>query len=193
MHKIRDDDPSAESTDNCTRGLNWALELEAEKKVGEPVSYNVAKLVGQRFNKKLSDDKYKQKAACYQKPSNCESLVIPKVNSEIWMSMSSGTRAVDAKHQEFQGALIHGDQPLIKLTNMMARHFAEKQPLKVADLQARLQMAIDSFGFIGHESALLNMKRREAIKPEINNEFNKFVVHRCLLQIVCSATIYLPE
>ena len=112
--KIRDDDPSAESTDDDPRGLNWALELEAEDKAGEPVSSNVAKLVGQRFNKKLSDDKYKDKAACYQKPSNCESLVIPKVNSEIWISMSSGTRAVDAKHQEMQGALIQGLQPLIK-------------------------------------------------------------------------------
>ena len=60
------------------------------------------------------------------------------------MSMSSGTRAVDAKHQEIQGALIQGLQPLIKLTDVMARHVAEKQPLKIADLQAGLQMAIDS-------------------------------------------------
>ena len=47
----------------------------------------------------------------------------------------------------------------------MARHIAEKQSQKVADLQAGLQMTTDSFGFIGHGSALLNMKRREAIKP----------------------------
>ena len=145
--KIRNDNPSAESTDDGPRGLNWALKLEAEEKTGGPVSYNVAKLVGQRFNKKLSDDKYKEKAARYQKPSNCESLVIPKVNSEIWMSMSSGTSAVDAKYQEIQDALIQDLHPLLKLTDMMARHVAEKQPLKVADLQAELQMAIDSFGF----------------------------------------------
>ena len=69
------------------------------------------------------------------------------------MSMSSGTRAIDVKHQEIQGALIQGLQPLLKLTDMIARHIAEKQPLKVADLQAGLQMAIDSFGFIGHGSA----------------------------------------
>ena len=80
--KIRNDDPIAESTDG-PHDLNWALELEAEKKAGEPVSSKVAKFVGQRFNKKLSDDKYKEKAARYQKPSNCESLVIPKVNYEI--------------------------------------------------------------------------------------------------------------
>ena len=30
--KIRDDDPSAESTDDGPRGLNWALELKAEEK-----------------------------------------------------------------------------------------------------------------------------------------------------------------
>ena len=66
--KIRNDDLSAESTDDGSRGLMWALELEAEEKTGETVSSNVAKLVGQRFNKKLSDDKYKEKAARYQKP-----------------------------------------------------------------------------------------------------------------------------
>ena len=68
---------------------------------------------------------------------------------------------------------------MIKLTDMMARHVAEKQPLKVADLQAGLQMAINSFGFIGHGIALLNMKRREAIKPEINHELKK----------ICSAQV----
>ena len=87
------------------------------------------------------------------------------------MSMSSCTRAADVKFQKIQGALIQGLQSLTKLTDMIARHIAEKQAAKVADLQAGLQMVIDSFGLIGHGSALFDMKRREAIKPVINQEF----------------------
>ena len=83
--------------------------------------------------------------------------------------MSSGTRAADVKLQEIHCALIQGLQPFDQINGYDGSSHRREATPKVTDLQEGLQMVIDSFGFIGHESALLNMKRREAIKPEINH------------------------
>ncbi|CAB3997611.1 Enzymatic poly, partial [Paramuricea clavata] len=55
-----------------------AMEYSADDKTSSPVSTQLADIVNKRWSSKLSDDKFKEKIAKYDRPENCERLFAPK-------------------------------------------------------------------------------------------------------------------
>ena len=49
-----------------------------------PVLPQLADIVNKRWSEKMTDKKLKEKLEKYGRPSNCEKLMVPKVNPEIW-------------------------------------------------------------------------------------------------------------
>ena len=91
-HKQTDQESySAKPTDGNEDELLSALasEYSAEDKTSRPVSSQLADIVNKRWSSKLSDDKFKEKIAKYDRPENCDQLLAPKVNPEIWSRISN--------------------------------------------------------------------------------------------------------
>ena len=75
-----DDEEVANKEDEFLTTL--ALEYSGDDKTSAPVSSQLADLVNKRWSSKLSDEKFKEKTAKYDRPGNCERLQAPKVNPE---------------------------------------------------------------------------------------------------------------
>ncbi|CAB3991242.1 Hypothetical predicted protein [Paramuricea clavata] len=101
-----DDHPSEQGTESAETKdgdeedaflTTLALEYSADDKTSGPVSTQLADIVNRRWSSKLSDDKFKEKIAKYDRPENCERLFARKVNPEIWSRISNMGQRQDLK------------------------------------------------------------------------------------------------
>ena len=81
---------SANSQDSCKKEgedellKKLALDFSTDDKVSRPISKQTAEIINKRWASKLGEDKVKETVDKYDPPENCEKLVAPKVNPEIW-------------------------------------------------------------------------------------------------------------
>ena len=54
---------------------------------GPNVNDKLSKLIDTMLRAKVSDEKMEEKAGRFRRPQNCENLVLPKVNPEIWIKI----------------------------------------------------------------------------------------------------------
>ena len=60
-----------------------------DSQTGPKVNDKLSKLIDTMLRAKVPDEKMKEKAGRFRRPQNCENLVLPKVNPEIWSKMAS--------------------------------------------------------------------------------------------------------
>ena len=70
------------------------------------VNDRFSKLIDGLLRAKVSDEKMKEKAGRFKRPQNCQNLVLPKVNPEIWSKMASRAKSRDLNLQNVQIYLI---------------------------------------------------------------------------------------
>ena len=61
--------------------------LNEEEKLGENISPQLAGIISKRWQCKMPSDNLKQLISKYDKPLNCEKLVVPRVNQQIWVRL----------------------------------------------------------------------------------------------------------
>lgn len=59
-------------------------DFEQEEDLGPDINQQLADIINKLWSKKLSDTKLKEKTEKYRPPANCEKLIVPRVNAEIW-------------------------------------------------------------------------------------------------------------
>ena len=70
-------------------------DLEQEEGVGGTINQRLADIVDKRWSTKLPETKQKEKMEKYSRSSNCERLVVPRVNAEIWHKLNNRTKHND--------------------------------------------------------------------------------------------------
>ena len=145
---------------------------------GPKVNDKLSKLIHTMLRAKVSDEKMKEKAGRFRRPQNCENLVLPKVNPEIWSKMASRAKSRDLNLQNVQVYLIMGLIPVIqslqKLYNWrkMDKKTADKSvSIGDEDLSGITSDLCDSFSLLAHSNYQMCLLRREYIKPELNAQF----------------------
>jgi hypothetical protein len=58
------------------------------------------------LSQKLSGTKLKEKAEKYCRPANCEKLIVPRVNAEIWDKLDNKTKHHDLRASTIQKAIV---------------------------------------------------------------------------------------
>ena len=96
-----------------------ALEYSADDKTCSPVSTQLADIVNKRWSAKLSDDKFKEKVAKYDRPENCDRLQAPKVNPEIWSRISNTGQRQDLKLVSIQKTLVAVGSAITKTAQLL--------------------------------------------------------------------------
>ena len=94
--------------------LEIDLELSKKEVLGARVSDGLASIVNWRFSRKLSEKVQKEKFEAHNRPENCEKLVVPLVNKEVWAKLSSEQRKSDLK-------VAHAQRAIMKATTAIAR------------------------------------------------------------------------
>ena len=139
-------------------------EFELEEAFSAPVDTNLASIVNKLARSKMSDDKLKEKLSKYNRPQNCEKLVTPKVNSEIWAKISSSTRSRDVKLQKIQTMLMKATTVLVGLADKLVKDEKDNSTVK---------SMFDSIAFISHANSEISHRRREFIKPDLNKAYQQ--------------------
>jgi len=146
---------------------------ESEGTVSEPINAKLASLVDKIVKTSLSEEKTKEKHEKYNRPQNCENLINTRVNPEIWSKIRSNTRSRDLRMQKLETSLNKSMIPIIKIVDKMLELKSNSKPASETDVSAFLQLSLDSLALLGHSINEVNLKRRELIKPELNDQFKQ--------------------
>ncbi len=151
-----DKSSKTEDTPETEKDGGFADIFAAESETGGTIRQDVAVTLGKALVNPYDEKKVQEAMNKVKVPTNCPSLIAPKVNLQIWSNIQPKTRSVDLKLQRVQKPLVKGLTALAKLD--------EKQPLTKDMKEAFLLLSVANFE--------LNCVRREMIKPNLNPEFH---------------------
>ena len=170
---------STESSKNCSKAnedevLGELSKLyESEGTVSDPINAKLASLVDKMVKTSLSEEKVKEKHEKYNRPENCENLINTRVNPEIWTKVRSNTRSRDLKMQKLETSLLKSMIPIVKMSDKLLELKSNSKSASPSDVAEFLQLSLDSLALMGHSINEVNIKRRELIKPDLNDQFKQ--------------------
>ena len=144
--------------------------LSSSDDAGPPVSDKLSKLVNDKFQTEYTVEKRKEILQKYKVPSNCSELFVPKVNSEIWTKLNANSKRSDIRTSVLQDTLVKVSSAIIVTVNDLLSHREKKTSPDYKTLIPRLT---DSVALLGHVHKELSFKRRDAIRPFLNQEFKQ--------------------
>ena len=144
--------------DNLFDGLEQFCSQDSQ--TGPKVNDKLSKLINTMLRAKVSDEKMTEKPGRFKQPQNCENLVLPKVNPEIWSKMASRAKSRDLNLQNVQSYhLIMGLVPVIQSLQKlydwrkMAKKAADKSvSISDEDLSGITSDLCDSFSLLAHSN-----------------------------------------
>lgn len=134
--------------------------FDQEEKVGKPVHDKLAEVVNSALRTKVPAEKEKSLLEAVHRPKNCNALVVPKVNPEIWGKLKRSTRAVDLDLQRIQSLLHKGLVPIIQLMDNLQGKDAPN-----------MRLAGEAFRLAAVASYQLSQRRRESVAPDLSSQF----------------------
>ncbi|CAC5425137.1 unnamed protein product [Mytilus coruscus] len=121
---------------------------------------------------KILDSKFKEIQSKYKRPENCQNLMIPSVNEDVWTekhSMINAIRSRDLKLQKKMGKVIIGMIPAIEKTNDILKANQKKNTFEPAKNLKKMTDGIRMFA----ASYTQLQYRKENFKPIMVGKFEK--------------------
>ena len=143
-------------------------DLEQEEEVGGTINQQLADIVNKRWSTKLPETKQKEKMEKYSRPSNCEKLIVPRVNAEIWDKLDNKTKHNDLRATSTQKILAKVGSILTFTTDKLLQMRNAASP----DVDQLITMNTDALALLGHTMCELSMRRRDAIRPNLNKDYS---------------------
>ena len=124
----------------------------------------------------MEEAKLKEKLAKYNRPDNCEKLTVPKVNSDILNKLKHGTKSADLRLANMQKVLVKVGSAVAKSTDTLLAIRADPEKTSALALTEKLGKLVtynaDAVVLLGHLNIELSYRRRDAIKPNLNDEYS---------------------
>ena len=145
-----------------------AAEYDIDETCSADVDAKLAKIVNKLVRTKLSDEKLKEKLLTCTRPANNENVTATKVNPEVWSKIRSSMRSRDLKFQRLENIVQKAMIPLIKLTDQWMQ--SEVSLLKLSSENVARTL-LDVISLLGHANCELIQRRRDLIRPDLNNQY----------------------
>ena len=142
--------------------------IVTEKPTGPPISEHLAKILNDKFHIELELAQRKGLIDKYLTPENCTGFYRPRINKEIWASITSASKISDRGYMVLQDALVTASSPVALSIDGILKFREKKSDL---DCQAIVARQIDIITLLGHVSKELSYRRKEALRPTIHPEF----------------------
>ena len=140
-------------------------DFEKSEGLGTEVDHNLAQVVDagitQPIDRKLATSLCEKQL----RPANCTTLLVPKLNKEIWTSSSlfKNIKENDKKFQTAQGYLTAGLIPLVNLMDCLLKTNQYKE----------FELAKDSFQLLAYAHRDVTNLRRQHIRPGLNERYRQ--------------------
>ena len=155
-------------------------ELDTEG-TGQNVDTDLAELLESLFTTGVSEEKLREKMNLYIRPGNVGKLVPVKVNPVIWDGLGPHNRSQDLKMQKALTPLTKAMIAATEAAGVIRKHIAGNE-----ELGEGLKKVLDSIVLMVSASKELNMRRRELIKPALNNEY----AHLCTSNVPITEELF---
>ena len=142
-------------------------QLNTDVKTGPKIGSNLSKAVNAALSVKSNKDCINDLSKKYLRPNNCDLMVVPKVNKEIWEAIPRQAHSSDVYLQDIQKSLLSGLVPIVEIADHMVKN---KEPLDSSKAKTLLG---DSLSLIGHAFYSLSIKWRFNIRHNLNPRYQK--------------------
>ena len=157
--------------------------IEVDEKKSLALNDQLAKTVNALAQGKIKPEKLEEKLTKYNKPSNCGNLCLTRVNSEIWSILKPGTRTRDIKFQKVQSTFVRASIAVAMVTDQLLKGRNNNEPIDTAQL---IRTLVDAIAILGSGNAQLNMRRRDCIRPDLNQKYAAL----CSSQVACTSLLF---
>ncbi|XP_038073153.1 uncharacterized protein LOC119741467 [Patiria miniata] len=170
----------SDADDNSSAGVLTAVEqFYSGEDSGNKVDEKLAGVISKLLRKKTSEEKVAEKLNSFKRPSNIPEMDVTRVNPEIWNSLQSKTRSMDIKLQKVEHAALKGMVPIVSCIETLMSN-------KSVDHKTLVTNLLDSMAIIGHTVTQLNFRRRELIKPDLNQQYSSL----CSAQVPVTGLLF---
>ena len=135
--------------------------------MGPAITEKLATIINKRLSEKLSDQKLKEKRDQYPRPDNCDRLVAPRINPEIWARIENA-KQLDLRASTNQSNLAKAGVVLAKSTDKRLSLYQKDSKPEYREL---ITINTDALALLGHASCEMSQRRRETLKPHLNKEY----------------------
>ena len=154
--------------DSLLNGLNELL-LPSEDQ-GPPISDQLAKIVNAKFATEFDLQKRKTILEKYKVPKNCESLLVPKVNPEIWAKLPTQSKRGDIRMSSLQDSIARVTGSISSTIDDLLKAREKKSQI---DFKAIIAQLLDCTVLLGHVNQEMSFKRRDSLRPHLSNDFKQ--------------------
>ena len=141
-------------------------------KTGPPVDEklaNIMRSILKSEEKSKKDEKTRESLIeKHLRPENCELLLVPKVNKEIWRTLPSGTRNKDLEVQKPQKMVVNAMVPLLSVVDSVIREDPNGDNPSTNSL---VDNVMDALAMLSHANDDLNALRRSSIRPSLHTDY----------------------
>ena len=129
----------------------------------------------------------------FNRPDNCKKLTLPKVNPEIWNKLKHVTRSVDLRRANMQKVHVKVGSSVARSTDTLLAIRTDPEKTSALALTEKLGKIVtfnaDALALLGHVNIELSYRQRDAIKPNLNNEYSLLCGSQVPIMAYCLATI----
>ncbi|CAB4038940.1 Hypothetical predicted protein [Paramuricea clavata] len=136
--------------------------------MGPAITEKLATIINKRWSEKLSDQKLKEKRDQYPRPDNCDRLVAPRINPEIWARIDHTAKQLDLRASTNQSNLAKAGVVLAKSTDKLLSLYQKDSKPEYREL---ITLNTDALALLGHALCEMSQRRRETLKPHLNKEY----------------------
>ena len=151
--------------DNDSLLLDIENDFSQQEDTGPAIAQKLADIINKRWSEKLSDQKLREKREKYPRPTNCEQVVVPRMNPEIWSRVDHTAKQLDLKSSAIQTNLVKVVAIWALLTDKLLSKVKTDPTSEMKDL---VTFGTDALALLGHASSELSQRRRETLKPHLS-------------------------
>lgn len=143
-------------------------DTESSPEFGDEVLQNIADGMNKTVTRPYSKESYAQLTKKLKIPSNCKSMVVPKMNPEIWNHLPGKARINDLNIQQQQHISSLGLVSLTQIADEVAKY---KDRIPAAFGKKILQLCMDGANALGHGFQVSIGKRRSEVKQYLHSDY----------------------